>query len=463
MRKVIYGAAVLGAAASLLLGAASSSPAGVASTVPQIQHIVVLMQENHSFDSELGYWCDQTGRCDGMPASVTLADGTTLTPGTTPDTVPSVAHDIHSQQLALANEWDQINGCGAAAGYPCVGGYQPSAVPNLAALASTYAVEDHAFTLHDAPSWGGHLDELAATTGSFTGNNPYPSKSYTGSYGPGWGCDATGKLAQMLPVNGKWVAPQPPCIPDYALNPAQYPDGGAWEATRAVHVPTIMDEMDAAGVTWKIYAQPTATATKGAYIWSGCPTFADCLDTAQDSKLVASGQFFTDAAAGNLPQVSFLMPAGSGNAAYSQHNGQSNAAGDNWIGKVANAALTGPEASSTVLIVTYDDCGCFYDQVMPALAPDGRQMGPRVPFILAGPLVNPGYTDSTVTSSTGSILAFIEWVFGLPPLGPNDAGAYNLSGMFNLTGPPVRAPRMVWRQLPAWKYRALPSTLTDGT
>jgi phospholipase C len=181
---------------------------------------------------------------------------------------------------------------------------------------------------------------------------------------------------------------------------------------------------------------------------------------------VASGQFFTDASAGTLPQVSFLMPAGSGNAAYSQHNGNSNAAGDNWIGKIATAVLAGPEAASTVLIVTYDDCDCFYDQVPPPLAPDGRQMGMRVPFVVAGAYVRPGFTDSAVTSSTsstGSILAFIEWVFGLPALGANDAAADNLSSMFSFAQAPRQLPHMTWRHLPAWKYRVTKATLGDGT
>jgi phospholipase C len=422
---------------------------------------VVLNQENHTFDNELGYWCDANpGRCTGMPATVTLSDGTVVTPGTTPDIVPDEDHSISGQTTAIdggkMDGWQKISGCGAP-GYSCISGYQPAAVPNLTALAGTYAIEDRAFTMADSPSWGGHLNEVAGTTDGFTGNNPF-----TGGHaaGPGWGCDSF-LVAQMLPVNGSTPPPQPSCVPDFSLG---LPNGGAWEPTIAKHVPTIMDEADAAGISWKIYAQPSALGSKqGGYIWSTCPSFADCLDTSQDQNLVHSGQFFTDAAAGTLPAISFIMPAGDGNQASSQHNSQSNAAGDNWIGKIANAALTGPEAASTVLIVTYDDCGCFYDQVPPPLAPDGRQMGPRVPFIVTGAFVKPGFTDSTPTSNTGSILAFIESVFGLPALGVNDAGAYNLSGMFNFTQAPQQLPRMTWQQLPAWKYKVTKATANDGT
>jgi phospholipase C len=426
---------------------------------------VVLNQENHSFDNELGYWCNANpGRCTGMLAAVTLSDGTTVAPSTTPDIVPNEDHSISGQTAAIdggkMDGWQKISGCGATTGYSCVSGYQPAAVPNLTALANTYAIENSAFTMANAPSWGGHLDEVAATTDGFAGNNPHQLAGTT-SVGPGWGCDATHMVAQMLPVNGKTVPDQPSCVPDFALS---QPNGGAWEPTLAQHVPTIMDEMDTAGISWKIYAQPSALGTKqGGYIWSTCPSFADCLYTSQNTRLVDSGQYFTDAANGTLPAVSFIMPAGDGNQANSQHNSQSNAAGDNWIGKIASAALTGPEAASTVLIVTYDDCGCFYDSVPPPLAPDGRQMGPRVPFIVAGAFVKPGFTDSTPTSNTGSILAFIESVFGLPALGVNDAGAYNLSGMFNFTQAAQQLPRMTTQQLPAWKYKVTKTTANDGT
>lgn len=469
--------AVAGAASGVAAPSPGIAASGTtASTVP-IQHIVVLMQENHSFDDVLGYWCDQSARCEGMPTSVTLSNGATVTPGSSPDKVPTVSHSVQGQTAAIdggkMDGWQNVQGCAAPA-YACITGYDPSQIPNLISLTSTYAVEDHAFSLHDAPSWAGHLDELGASLDGFLGNNPVVQKGYTGTVGTGWGCNATGKVATRLRVNGRTPPPQPPCIPDFSLDPTAYPYGGAWEPTQVAHVPTIMDELDAAGVSWKIYGGSNAGINGASGGWSGCPSFADCIYTAQANNLVDPSQFPTDAAAGSLPQVSFIMPSGLAGptlcgggknaAACSQHAPQSMAAGDNWIGQIAHAVLTGPHAASTVLVVTWDDCGCFYDQVPPPTAPDGRQMGPREPFVVAGAYVSPGFTDSTVTSSTGSILAFIEWVFGLPALNVNDGQAYNLSGMFNFNGPALSAvPRLASRHLPAAKYQALPSTLQDDT
>jgi phospholipase C len=453
----------LGAMAVTTAGLFGGAPPARAANSP-ITHIVVLMQENHSFDSELGFWCDQNPtRCAGMPATVKLADGTTVVPGITPDKVPTVDHSVNAQTRALGDDWDHIRGCFASTGYACISGYDPSTIPNLSALASRYTILDHAFSLANAPSWGGHVDELAGTTDGFTGQNPHAAQGVTP--GPGWGCDSD-KLGTMLPVNGKAVPSQPSCIPDYSLG---LPNGGAYEPTVVKHVPTILDKMDTAGVSWKIYALSTATAQKypnlppTSYGWSACPSFADCRYTSQDANLVNSNNFFTAASAGKLPNVSFVMPTGNRNNVYSQHNGQSNAAGDNWIGRVVSAVMNGPVGSSSAVIITYDDCGCFYDQVTPPLAPDGRQMGPRMPFVIVSPYANPASTDSTVTSSTGSILAFIEWDFGLPALGVNDGQADNLSTDFNLNQQPLAIPRMVRQKLPASAYRLAWSTAHDPT
>jgi phospholipase C len=139
------------AAAAVPLGVLGTPAPQAASTVP-VKHVVVLYLENHSFDNVLGYWCDQTHRCVGMPSSVTLKNGTVVTPGVTPDTVPPVDHSVRAQQTAVdsgrMDGWGQISGCGAATGYACISGYQPSGVPNLTALASRFAISDETFSMH---------------------------------------------------------------------------------------------------------------------------------------------------------------------------------------------------------------------------------------------------------------------------------------------------------------------------
>src|SRR5260370_33788687 len=203
------------AAAALPLGAlGASAPPVPASTVP-IQHIVVMYLESHSFDNVLGYWCDETHRCLGMPASVTLKGGTVVIPGVAPDTVPNVDHSIKGQNTAIdggkMDGWGQVSGCAASTGYACISGYQPSGVPNFTALASRFAISDETFSMQNSPSWGGHLYAVMASQDGFTGNNPLTVPGVTA--GRRRECDSNkvapavtpGRTSQAVPT--RWADP----------------------------------------------------------------------------------------------------------------------------------------------------------------------------------------------------------------------------------------------------------------
>ena len=109
--------------------------------------------------------------------------------------------------------------------------------------------------------------------------------------------------------------------------------------------------------------------------------------------------------------------------------------------------MNSPNWSSTAVFITYDDCGCFYDQGIPRRNPDGTWQGPRSPLVIVSPYARPGYTDTTHTTFAG-LLAFVEHNFGLTPLGPNDRDAYDFSNTFNYRQAPRRPVRMVIRPLP---------------
>jgi len=435
------------AAAALPLGVIGGSvPQAPAATVP-IQHIVVLYLENHTFDNVLGFWCDQTHRCVGMPASVTLKGGTVVTPGVTPDTVPPVDHSVKAQQTAIdggkMDGWGQISGCTASTGYACISGYQPSGVPNFTALASKFAISDETFSMQDSPSWGGHLYAVMASQDGFTGNNPVPAPGVTA--GSGWGCDSNKVTTWVSPLGTAQTVPS--CVPDRSLAIA---NGGAFESSPVRFAFTIMDRLQAAHLSWAIYG---STYGQAGYIWATCPYIAECLYT-QQSNIRESEQFVTGAQAGNLPNFSLVVP-GDTTTPDSEHNGTSMTAGDNWVGQVASAVMNGPEWASTALFITYDDCGCFYDQVRPGTNPDGTAQGPRVPLLIVSPYARPGYTDSTPTSFAG-ILAYTEHTFGLRSLSKNDASSYGFANAFNYNQAPLAPLRTVDRPLPA-SARHLPA------
>jgi phospholipase C len=135
---------------------------------------------------------------------------------------------------------------------------------------------------------------------------------------------------------------------------------------------------------------------------------------------------------------------------------------DNYIGQLVSAAEHSPDWPSTAVFITFDDCGCFYDQVRPGINPDGTRQGPRVPLIIVSPHAKPGYTDTAATTFAG-ILAYTEHTFGLAPLGANDARAYDFSNAFNYSQPPRRPVRMIIGRLPASARRIhlTPALLND--
>jgi phospholipase C len=277
---------------------------------------------------------------------------------------------------------------------------------------------------------------VAASEDHFSGDNPVAAKGVTP--GPGWGCDSN-KVTKWFAPNGRSQT-VPSCVPAH-LPGLRF--GGAFEQTPVKSIPTIMDRLDAAGLSWKLYG---ASRSQNGYIWSICPTFAQCLDTGQQANLVPDAQFVTAAKAGTLPSFSVVTPGGP-DFASSCHNKVSMTACDNWVGQLAGAVQNGPDWSSTAMFITWDDCGCFYDQVPPPVNADGTREGPRVPLIIVSPYARPGYTDRTATTFAG-ILAYTEHTLGLPALGANDAAAYGFGNAFNYAQKPVKPAPMVRRPLP---------------
>lgn len=457
LRKfAVAAASTLPAAALLGLPALGGAPA--AAQASPVRHVVVIYLENQTFDSILGRWCNKhPGRCPdgGMPSSVTLSDGTVVTPGVMPNRIPQVIHTVASQVAALniqggvprMNGWQNIpyGECDAATGYRCITGAKPSALPNITGLAGSFALSDEFFSLADSPSWGGHLYAVTGNLDGFTGDTPRRVKGV--ARGPGWGCDSN-RVTPWISLRGV-RRQEPSCIPDPAL---PQPNGGAFRTTPVKNIPTILDSLDKAHLSWRIYGgtKPASGSTSPGYVWSICPSIAECLYTSQMSNLVSPADFQGDALNGNLPAFSVVTPGGP-DYADSCHNLFSLTACDNWVGSLVSSIQNGPDWDSTAVFITWDDFGGFYDQVPPpaTLNANGQQAGPRVPLIMVSPYAKPGYTDTTPTTFAG-ILAYTEHNFGLPALGANDAHAYDLSNAFDYSQAPRKPARMTTRPLPAW-------------
>jgi phospholipase C len=402
-----------------------------------IRHVVVIYQENHSFDNVFGRLCARTGTCDGATAG-TLPDGSTIPLRRSPDIVPKVNHQSQGQNKAIdggrMDGFATINGCGPEESppfqsYGCFTQFTQDQIPNLWKLARSFVLSDRTFQLESVESYGAHLELVSTTLDGFTGDTPRESPNQAAA---GWGCDSHLDAPWQATVGGP-ITLQPACVPWYGLNSTQYPYGGAYRPTQVQPAPTIMDRLEHAHLSWKLYAGGPG----GGYLWAICPYYAKCLYTHRRQNQVDRQEVVDDADAGTLPNFSVVIPG----PQVSQHNEASMKAGDNWIGQVVSSIQHGPDWRSTAIFILYDDCGCFYDHVPP---PPNR--GIRTPMVIISPWVRPGYVESH-RASTASMLAFTERTLGLQPLSGRDAAAYDYSQSFDFEQTPLAPTGMTHSKL----------------
>jgi Tol biopolymer transport system component len=409
-------------------------PAAPAAVTP-IEHVVLVMMENHDFDNVLGYMCVHDARCDGAIEGEKM-NGDVIPLTRSPDISVSVDHSPSGQTTAInggrMNGFSLLDGCRDDQANACYVQYQPDQMPNTTALYLSFAISDRTFENDKDASWVSHLQLVTSWRGGFPGKNPHPphGERVTG----GWGCDSLLDV-QWQPSAWDQGIEVPACVPDQE-------GSGPYRESPVSWMPTVFDRLDEAGISYGMYVPLRGVA---GYQRAICPSFAACLYGGQRQYMHSFEDFTTDALAGTLPAVSILMP----DAEASQHNKTSMLMGDNWIGEQAGALMGGPDWSSSAMFITWDDCGCFYDHVRPP-----RGMGVRIPMLIVSPLVKPGYTDSN-DASFSSMLAFIEHRYGLAPMSTEDAIAYDYAQSFDYSQEPLSPVRMVRTKVPEWELRWL--------
>ena len=225
--------------------------------------------------------------------------------------------------------------------YSCYSQYQPGQIPNVSALARSFVVADRTFSQGLFASSMQHFTLLSGgTTDGFV-----PDFVVGPATGPGWGCDSGYRNWWRNPQGV--ISIQPLCVPGPPGSFAAAVEPRAVQNSPVPWVPTILDRLDARGLSWKLY---TALAGKPDYQWASCPFFADCRYTNQNFGMVPDTQIINDAEAGRLPSFSVLLPGGGVSGDTSQHNETSMIVGDNWIGAVINAIENGPDWSTTAYL-----------------------------------------------------------------------------------------------------------------
>ncbi len=387
-RQVLAGAAA-GAAAlggALALGGAGRAARAMAATLPPpqqsgIEHVVLVMMENRSFDHFLGWLPGANGRQAGLA-------------------YPDPAGALHPTR-ALAPDYQ---GCG-------------------------HPDPDHSHIGGRIEYDGGKCDGWLLDTN----NDVYAIGYYTrqdlaffGSAAPNWTtCDHyfAAIMAETYPNRIYQHAAQT----DRIVN-----------TTALATLPTIWDRLASAGLT-------------GRYYYSDVPFLA--LWGAKYlpiSRPVA--QFFADAAAGTLPQVSYIDPRfldeNSGTSS-DDHPHADIRNGEAFLNAIYSAVTRGPAWGKTLLVINFDEWGGFFDHVAPSPAPippadqaagntDGLR-GFRVPCLLIAPWARRRTVAHTLYDHT-SVLKLIEWRWGLAPLTVRDATANNLAAALDFSAPSLAAP-----------------------
>lgn len=192
------------------------------------------------------------------------------------------------------------------------------------------------------------------------------------------------------------------------------------------NIPSLPANLQSAGITWKNY---------GGFV------FDDISSLMGNPANVSAGQFAIDAAAGNIPQVSWVFGAKN----MDEHPTQNVADGDNWSAAQIKAIIQGGLWDNTAIFITWDCWGGWYDHVVnpPEVEKwtDGTQFryGGRVGCIVVSPYAKSGYI-SHVQHSHISTIKFIETLFGLAPINQRDKTADDFSDCFDFTQKPLSPP-----------------------
>lgn len=204
--------------------------------------------------------------------------------------------------------------------------------------------------------------------------------------------------------------------------------------------PTLTDLLDAKSISWRYYASGLKS------IWNApnaiqhmCgpnaapPNGTACVGPVwTNSVVLQSTRVLTDIANGQLPAVSWVIPTGQA----SDHPVFTDGSGPSWVASVVNAIGNSQYWADTAIIITWDDWGGFFDHVAPPSIANSYEYGFRVPLIVVSPFAKASHI-SHVTHDFGSILKFMEGVYGLPSLGYADARADDLSDCFDFTQTPL--------------------------
>ena len=368
------------------------SPAAGTKTKTPIQHLVFVMQENHTFDNYFGTYPGADGLPPEtkMPVDPANPSAGYVTPWHIGDaTITDLSHNGNAFLDQFNN--GKMDGFVSALnkrnedGKFAMGYYDDRDIPYYWNLADHYVLFDRFFSSARNGSFVNHMYSVAA-------------------------------------------------VPPSSENPLDI-------AGETANIPTIFDRLQAAGVSWKFYVQnydPSINyrnvqgvgARDSQVIWVPLLNFDRFIDDPKlSSHIVDLKEYYTDLQHGTLPAVSYIVPSGK-----SEHPPQYPGGGQRFIKGLIQELMRSSAWDSSAFIMAYDDWGGWYDHVVPPQV-DAYGYGLRVVALLVSPYAHEAYIDHTQLDFT-SILKFIEENWGLAPLADRDAKASNFLEAFDFNQHP---------------------------
>ena len=414
-------------------------------SITSVQHILIAIQENRSFDHYFGqldnyrvvHGYGKPGDVNGLPPNASNPDPNGVT-----------VNNFHLRTVCVENltpDWLESHG-----------DY------NLANL--------------DFPD-GQYLGNgfVSNAAGLAQCCDPQPSFDNRGVRAIGWYDDSDLPYYYFMAANfatsDSFFSPMPAnSVPNRVFGMAATTFGYIHANMPAINVPQIFSQLDAAGITWMYYFSAFVNGHPNTTLHNFFPTFAN----AHPNNFAPISQYFTDAANDKLAQVVYFQEIDGldehpgGNIAGNTHSGNSVQAGAKQIKSYVDALMASPAWKSSVFFLTFDEGGGFYDHVPPqtTVSPDGitpKDMEPkdqqsinpplgytgngfdhtgyRVPLIVISPFTKKNYVSHTPADYT-AFLKFIETRFTLQPLTARDAAQPDMQEFFDFVNSPWATPPM---------------------
>jgi len=428
-------AVALAAGAAIVVACTSSTGSGSgapASGIAKIKHVVVIMQENRSFDTYFGTYpgADGIPMKDGQP-TVCLPNPSGGCNKPFHDPADVNGGGPHSQDSAVADvDGGKMDGfltsavnsskgcadpnnpaCTNGGGSDVLGWKDAREIPNYWTYAKNFVLQDHMFEPNASWSLPEHLYMVSEWSALCTkAADPMSCADALQSPARPGGTAKSAKRARAkatattnttalgaTDAEGDTVAPV--AASDYAWTDLTY-------------------LMHKANVPWGYYivagnepdcqndaalsCAPVKQDASTPGIWNPLPNFDTVRQDGQEANIQSVANFYSQAKAGSLPAVSWVVPSG----AVSEHPPGATSAGQAYVTSLVNAVMNGPDWKSTAIFVSWDDWGGFYDHVAPPKI-DENGYGLRVPGLVISPYAKAGYIDHQ-TLSFDAYAKFIE-------------------------------------------------------